>query len=221
MDEDAAAQVSRPVGLEGIQMSAATTRVVEGSGEESWIPTSLLVADDLGVYELDTDAGSTPGLPSGVWRPIERDRPVIVAAHPMPPLPNGMNDWRAGLTWITEQRDTLGPDVIVAGDFNATVDHLNLGRCQDAATEARAAATGTWPSIVPKTGNVRRVKLPPRIAAEVSAGGAHLPARRGGARRGAGGGPRRARWEPDSERYWHGDGTRGHPGNGKIPRSDG
>lgn len=149
MDEDAAAEVSRLVGLEGIQMSAATTRVVEGSVEESWIPTSLLVADDLGGYELDAAAGSTPGLPSGVWRPVTGDGPVIVAAHPMPPLPNGMDDWRAGLAWITEQCDTLGPDVIVAGDFNATVDHLNLGRCQDAAAEAGAAATGTWPSTVP------------------------------------------------------------------------
>jgi len=149
MDEDAAAEVVRLVALDGIQMTPSTTRTVAGSPEESWIPTSLLVADALGSYEVDQAAGSTPGLPSGVWRPVDGEGPVIVAAHPMPPLPDSMDDWRAGLQWITEQCGTLGSDVIVAGDFNATVDHLDLGGCQNAAAQANASATGTWPSTVP------------------------------------------------------------------------
>lgn len=149
MDEDAAAEVARLVALDGIQMTPSTTRIVADSLEESWIPTSLLVADDLGRYELDEVAGSTPGLPSGVWRPVDGAGPVIVAAHPAAPLPESMDDWRAGLGWIAEQCSELGSNVILAGDFNATVDHLDLGRCQDAAVEARAAATGTWPSTAP------------------------------------------------------------------------
>jgi len=149
MDEDAAAEVARLLGLEGVQMTPATTRAVADSSEESWIPTSLLVTDELGSYELDEGAGSTPGLPSGVWRPANGDGPVIVAAHPMPPLPGSMGEWSTGLQWITEQCDTPGSDVIVAGDFNATVDHLDLGSCQDAAVEADAAASGTWPSTAP------------------------------------------------------------------------
>lgn len=149
MDEDAAAEVSRLVALEGMHLTPATTHAVAGSLEESWIPTSLLVADGLGSYELDETAGSTPGLPSGVWRPADGNGPVVVAAHPAPPLPESMDDWRAGLHWIAEQCSTLGSDVIVAGDLNATVDHLNLGSCQDAAEQANAAAAGTWPSTVP------------------------------------------------------------------------
>lgn len=149
MDEDAAAEVAHLVALEGIHLTPATTRTVAGSTGESWIPTSLLAADKLGSYELDEAAGSTPGLPSGVWRPADGDGPAIVAAHPMPPLPESMGEWTTGLQWIAEQCGTLGSDVIVAGDFNATVDHLDLGNCQDAAAEANAAATGTWPSTVP------------------------------------------------------------------------
>jgi endonuclease/exonuclease/phosphatase (EEP) superfamily protein YafD len=149
MDEDAAAEVARLAALDGMRLTPATTRTVADSLEESWIPTSLLVADDLGSYELDEAAGSTPGLPSGVWRPVDSKGPVIVAAHPMPPLPDSMDDWRTGLHWITGQCGALGTDVIIAGDFNATVDHLDLGACQDAAVEVTAAATGTWPSTVP------------------------------------------------------------------------
>lgn len=149
MDEGAAAEVVRLVALEGMHLTPATTRAVAGSLEESWIPTSLLVADELGSYELDVAAGSTPGLPSGVWRPADGDGPVIVAAHPAPPLPESMDDWRAGLQWIAEQCSALGSDVIVAGDLNTTVDHLDLRTCQDAAEQANTAATGTWPSTVP------------------------------------------------------------------------
>lgn len=149
MDEDAAAEVVHLVALDGIQMTAATTRTVDGSLEESWIPTSLLVADELGNYELDEAAGSTPGLPSGVWRPVDGDGPVIVAVHPAAPFPESMDDWIAGLGWIAEQCSELGSNVILAGDFNATVDHLDLGYCQDAAVRADAAATGTWRSTVP------------------------------------------------------------------------
>lgn len=44
-------------------------------------------------------------------------------------------------------------EVIVAGDLNATVDHLaglgvdggSIGGCRDAAAEAGSAAAGTWP----------------------------------------------------------------------------
>lgn len=149
MDEDAAAEVSRLVAIDGMHVTPATTRAVAGSLEESWIPTSLLVADELGSYELDQAAGSTPGLPSGVWRPVDGDGPVVVAAHPAPPLPESMDDWSAGMQWIGEQCGTLGSDVIIAGDLNATLDHLDLNNCQDAAAEATAAAAGTWPSTVP------------------------------------------------------------------------
>lgn len=152
MDEDAVAAVARIVAADGRRMTPHTTR---GDTGDSWIPTSLLVSEDLGEYRLDEAAGSTPGLPSGVWRSLDGSGPTVVAAHPLPPLPGTMDEWRAGLRWVAEQCD--GPDVIVAGDLNATVDHLSglgvgdalVGRCDDAATEAGGAAAGTWPSTVP------------------------------------------------------------------------
>lgn len=152
MDDEAAAEVARLVTADGHRMLPHTTR---GESGDSWIPTSLLIAEDLGAYRIDEAAGSTPGLPSGVWRPVDGSGPTLVAAHPLPPLPGTMDEWRAGLRWVAAQCDA--PDMIAAGDLNATVDHLSglgedgglVGRCHDAAMEAGTAAAGTWPSTVP------------------------------------------------------------------------
>lgn len=149
MDHDTAAEVARRVRAGGIPMTAATTTVVAETSIPSWIPTSLLVADRLGAYRLDTSAGTTRGLPSGVWRPVDGSGPTIVAAHPAAPLPDGMTDWRSGVDWVRARCATTDPELILAGDLNATMDHLDLGGCRDAAAEAHAAATGTWPSTMP------------------------------------------------------------------------
>jgi hypothetical protein len=80
-DETAVAEVARLVALEGKAMTADTTRGADGDSD---IPTSVLIADELGDYRMDEDAGSTPGLPSGVWEPVDGTGPRIVAAHPLP-----------------------------------------------------------------------------------------------------------------------------------------
>lgn len=152
MNDVAVAEVERLVALAGRQMTAATAY---GETGESWMPTSVLIADDLGEYRVDTSAGSTPGIPSAVWRSVEGSGPTIVAAHTSPPLPGMMDDWRAGLQWVAEQCDAS--DVIVAGDLNATVDHLSglgigdglVGGCQDAAITTDISAIGTWPASAP------------------------------------------------------------------------
>lgn len=151
-DEDAAAEVVRILAAEGMRMTADTTR---GDNRYSEIPTSVLISEDLGEYRIDAAAGSTPGLPSGIWRPVDGTGPAIVAAHPLPPLFEHMDDWEAGLEWIASVCDS--PDVIVAGDLNATVDHLSglgvdgalVGGCDDAALAAGTGAAGTWPSDAP------------------------------------------------------------------------
>lgn len=145
-DERAAAEVARLVGLEGKTMAADTTRGPEGDSD---VPTSVLISRDLGEYRLDETAGSTPDLPSGVWVPVDGTGPTIVAAHPLPPLPGISAQWSAGLDWVGERCDD--PDVIVAGDLNATVDHLasTMDGCRDAAIESGVAAHGTWPSSAP------------------------------------------------------------------------
>lgn len=148
-DERAAAEVARLLAEQGIAMSAHTVRA---EGDYDWIPTSVLIADELGEYELDGSSGTTPGLPSGAWRRTAGTGPEsIVAAHPLPPLPDSMDGWEAGLRWVAGVCASAGPDVVVVGDFNATVDHMAdlMGGCDDAALEAGGAASGTWPSDAP------------------------------------------------------------------------
>lgn len=107
-------------------------------------PTSVLIAASLGEYRQDAAAGTTPAIASGVWRPVAGDGPMIVAAHPSPPLPWSMPFWSVGLDWVAEQ--CADAQAVVAGDLNATVDHFGagLGDCRGA-----APAAGTWPTGAP------------------------------------------------------------------------
>ncbi|GAA1998099.1 hypothetical protein GCM10009818_05670 [Nakamurella flavida] len=112
--------------------------------------TSLLVADSLGVYAL----AATPSTVLGTVRaePVGHDGPTLVAVHTGAPVPAiGYDRWaQAVATGVAQARDT--PNAIVAGDFNATMDHApmrDLGDYVDAATEAGRGAEGTWPSTFP------------------------------------------------------------------------
>ncbi|MDQ1111805.1 endonuclease/exonuclease/phosphatase (EEP) superfamily protein YafD [Microbacterium testaceum] len=151
-DAVAAAEVAGILDLEGISMAHDT---VAAAPDGEVIPTSILISRALGEYELDADAGSTVGLPSGVWRSVDGSGPILVAAHPMPPLPGVTDRWELGLGWIADR--CTDSDVIVAGDLNSTVDHFaglgvdggTIGGCRDAAAEAGSAAAGTWPVRLP------------------------------------------------------------------------
>jgi endonuclease/exonuclease/phosphatase (EEP) superfamily protein YafD len=116
--------------------------------------TSLLISAELGEYRVDDSFGSTGQLPSVVAVPADGDGPMIVAAHPVAPIQDYMKQWRADLEWLADicARD----NVIVAGDFNATIDHMHayavdgeLGDCNDGAQATDAAAVGTWPTFLP------------------------------------------------------------------------
>ncbi|MGN8050876.1 endonuclease/exonuclease/phosphatase family protein [Curtobacterium sp. 22159] len=77
--------------------------------------------------------------------------PTIVALHAPQPLLRGLAGWSADLRWV---RDVCSPrsDVIVSGDFNASVDAFagaGLGACSDAASIVHGAGVGTWPTSVP------------------------------------------------------------------------
>ncbi len=117
--------------------------------------TALLVSWSLGEYELYEAAGSTPRAPSVVARPTSGNGPTLIAAHPVPPLPGGMVAWRTGLAWLAER--CREGEVIMAGDFNATLEHFaglhdagaDLGACLDGARITGSAAVGTWPSQLP------------------------------------------------------------------------
>ncbi|QYF74211.1 endonuclease/exonuclease/phosphatase family protein [Cryobacterium sp. PAMC25264] len=128
--------------------------------------TTLLISPDLGDYTVTSAEGSGPPgntnvLPTVVAEPVDGTGPTIVAVHAVSPIQWEMTNWRSDLDWLAEQCDASGSGidgVIMAGDFNATLDHFagradtadtELGSCRDAALAAGAAGVGTWPTWAP------------------------------------------------------------------------
>lgn len=121
--------------------------------------TTLLISPDLGDYAVveSTSAGTTntSAVPSVVAMPVDGSGPIVVAVHAVAPRQEAMAAWRADLQWIADQ--CAADDVILAGDFNATVDHMDrlgvdgatLGRCHDAAAATGSGAVGTWSTAWP------------------------------------------------------------------------
>lgn len=128
------------------------------NGPQAW-QTTLLISVDLGDYsviESSLDGSSNTGaVPSAVAMPIEGEGPIVVAVHAIAPRQGAMAAWRDDLRWIADQ--CPDENVILAGDFNATLDHLggfgvdgaDAGYCIDAAARTGTGATGTWPASVP------------------------------------------------------------------------
>ncbi len=116
--------------------------------------TTVLISPDLGEYDLlssgENRGDNTSVLPSAVLEPTDGEGPRIVAVHAVAPMKTQMQNWRDDLAWLADQCAT--GSVIMAGDFNATIDHMfshgvdggDLGRCADAAVSGGSGAVGTW-----------------------------------------------------------------------------
>ena len=118
--------------------------------------TTLLISVDLGEYQADETAVTTAVLPSLVATPVDGTGPTIVAVHAVAPIPGEMEHWRDDLAWLGGACGT--DNVIMAGDFNSTIDHYSglatsagatIGDCADAADATGNAAVGTWPAALP------------------------------------------------------------------------
>ena len=117
--------------------------------------TSLLISTGLGEYVIDDSVGNTSNLPIVVAVPADGTGPTIVSAHPTAPVPDLLTDWQADLRYLAAL--CAGGDMIMAGDFNSTVDHYaglgvgeaDLGHCTDGASAAGAGGVGTWPTSLP------------------------------------------------------------------------
>ena len=118
--------------------------------------TSLLVSTDLGRYQLDATKGNSAVLPTVVVTPVDGSGPTIASVHLVAPIPGEMDNWRSDLDWIASA--CSDKNMIIAGDFNATLDHFEslgnggdavLGDCIDAAEASGNAAVGTWPTSLP------------------------------------------------------------------------
>ena len=122
-------------------------------GEATSRSTTLLVSTVLGEYRVNEDAPATAVLPTLVAVPVDGTGPTIVAVHTLAPIPPMIAAWEADLRIVAEM--CSDDSVILAGDFNATVDHFaglgtlpkaQLGRCTDAALAGDSAGLGTWPT---------------------------------------------------------------------------
>ncbi|WOF24451.1 endonuclease/exonuclease/phosphatase family protein [Microbacterium betulae] len=127
-------------------------------GPQAW-QTTLLISPDLGDYsviEASSDLTSnTEVVPSVVAMPVDGEGPIVVAVHAVAPQPEYMSEWVDDLRWVADQ--CVDGNVILAGDFNATLDHMtslgadgfDLGYCDDAAAATGNGAVGTWPTDLP------------------------------------------------------------------------
>jgi endonuclease/exonuclease/phosphatase (EEP) superfamily protein YafD len=130
---------------------------VYSNGEGPTASTSMIVSADLGPYE-QVAMGPTGGFGRVHLVPVGDDgrQPVLVAAHPPPPVRANMTEWRAENIGIVGLCQRATRPTVIAGDLNMTVDHSvlesigdQMSVCRDAGIDAGIGGVGTWPSNVP------------------------------------------------------------------------
>jgi endonuclease/exonuclease/phosphatase (EEP) superfamily protein YafD len=75
----------------------------------------------------------------------------LVAVHTAAPISGLVTEWHADLTALRAWCRPPATPVVLAGDFNATLDHRGLRSlgCTDVAAAAGRGLTGTWPTSLP------------------------------------------------------------------------
>lgn len=129
------------------------------NGPQAW-ETTILISPELGDYSVigssEDGSSNTSSVPSAVVMPVNGTGPTIVAVHAVAPRVEAMTRWQSDLDWIADQ--CPAGDFILAGDFNATIDHMaslgvnggDIGYCRDAASRTGTGVTGTWPESFPE-----------------------------------------------------------------------
>ena len=134
--------------LQGLQYNGYTvqpSRAVESA-------TSVLVSSSLGAVTFGTVPGTSFGNVTVTGGSLGAIR--LIAYHGFPPLPDSVTTWKQDLqavrTWCTQDAPT-----VVAGDFNATLDHADFrhalgGYCRSVAAAVGDGLEGTWPADQPR-----------------------------------------------------------------------
>ncbi|MFV0533067.1 MAG: endonuclease/exonuclease/phosphatase family protein [Cumulibacter sp.] len=109
-------------------------------------PTGLLVSADLGEYQHVEGPDTEYGLVGA--EPTSGSGPVFYAVHIASPVAERMQLWRDELDLVTDICDQR-TQVIMAGDYNSTIDHAPLRdtTCLNASVGTRSV--GTWPTALP------------------------------------------------------------------------
>ncbi|MGW0698255.1 endonuclease/exonuclease/phosphatase family protein [Streptomyces sp. NPDC002867] len=148
--QECPAVCSEALASEALRADYPYRRVVEAGGAAgSAILSRYPLAPATGVR-------SVLGMPAAGARIA--DRPVnLQLAHPLPPVPGVVTDWRGELARLRDRAAAAADrPSIVAGDFNATQDHaafrdlLEAGGLRDSARLAGASRTPSWPAALPR-----------------------------------------------------------------------
>lgn len=113
--------------------------------------TSVLVSPSLGAVSFSSEPGTTFGNIVVTGGNLGEVR--LIAYHGFPPLPDSVTTWKHDLQalrqWCAQDEPT-----VVAGDFNATLDHADFrqalgGYCRSVAAAVGGGLEGTWPADQP------------------------------------------------------------------------
>lgn len=109
-------------------------------------PTALLVAGSMGEYEPIDGPELEYGLVGAA--PVSGDGPTLYAVHVASPVGRRMQLWRDELELVMGLcAETT--NVIIAGDYNATVDHAPLRETSCVDGSVGSGGVGTWPAGLP------------------------------------------------------------------------
>lgn len=150
------------------EMGVEVAELMKAAGRPMWVhttafdqvskarSTTLLISSDLGTYSRNTEVGSTSVLPSVVATPDDGTGPTIIAVHPVAPIAGQLGNWNTDLGWLASV--CAGDNIIMAGDFNSTIDHYariahadgaTIGDCTDAGVLSGNGGVATWPTSLP------------------------------------------------------------------------
>jgi endonuclease/exonuclease/phosphatase (EEP) superfamily protein YafD len=185
-------------------MGVEIEQIMSAAGEPMWVlsrthgliygshATTLLVSSALGKYSADNSVGDTSVSSSVIAKPDDGIGPTLIAVHAVSPKPQEMRNWSSDLHFLSTI--CKGSNVIMAGDFNSTLDNLqslstksgaDFGQCTDSGAASHGAAIGSWPTNLPELlgaqidhvmyGSAWKVSSMHVIGTEDSAGSDHRP----------------------------------------------
>ena len=133
-------------------------RLTYRAGEASYGRDGIMVFADEPLSEVDQIDSATPGYV--VEMTTTRGPIRILAVHPTAPN-NGVAQWSRDLELIVATARKSDQATLVAGDFNATLDHPRIRSLMDSDyRDASADAGPSWRPTWPSPGDMRRRGIP-------------------------------------------------------------